>query len=101
MVIDQAGVLSPITVLNDYQKVEEFIYLDSFVQANDNSTREIRCHIILGREAVRRLIPIWKGNHISKNSKMRLLRTFNFSVILYGSETWTLKVKDLRHLKLL
>jgi len=98
MVIDRAGVLLPTTVLNNYQKLEEFIYLGLLIEANDSSSREIRRQITLGREAVSRLIPIWKDNHISKNSKMKLLRALTFTVMLYGSETWTLKAEDIKHI---
>lgn len=39
MMIDQAGVLPSTTILNDYQKVEEFIYLGSLVQVNVSVSR--------------------------------------------------------------
>jgi len=29
---------------------------------------------------------------------MRLLRALAFSVMLYGSETWTLKAEDVKHI---
>lgn len=86
MVIDRARVLPSTTVLNNYQKIEEFIYLGSLIQANGNALRKIRRCIILGRKAVSKLIQIWKDNHISINSKLMLLRTLTFSVMLYGSE---------------
>jgi len=74
--------------------VNEFIYLGSIVQADGGSSREIRRRVTLGREAVSKLTPIWKDNHISRNRKLRLLKALTFSVMLYGSETWTLKVED-------
>jgi hypothetical protein len=58
MVIDRAGVLPNINVLNGYRKVNEFIYLGSIVQTDGGSSREIRRRITFGREAVSRLIPI-------------------------------------------
>ncbi|KAL4098550.1 hypothetical protein QTP88_023137 [Uroleucon formosanum] len=91
MVIDRAGVLSHTNVLNTYQKVNEFTYLVSIVQTDDGSSREIKRRVTLRRESVSRLTPIWTDNHISRNSKLRLLKALTFSVMLYGSETWTLK----------
>jgi hypothetical protein len=58
VVIERSGVLPHIIILTDYQKVDEFTYLSSVVQADGESSREIRCHVILGREVVSRLIPI-------------------------------------------
>ncbi|KAL4113049.1 hypothetical protein QTP88_016750 [Uroleucon formosanum] len=98
MVIDRAGVLPHTNVLNGYQKVNEFIYLGSIVQADGGSSKEIRRCVTLGREVVSRLTPIWKDNHISRNSKLRLLKALTFSVMLYGSETWTLKVEDVKRI---
>lgn len=98
MSIFEERVLPHTTVLNGYQKVDEFTYLHSIVQANGRSSREIRCRVILGREAVNRLIPIRKDNHISRNSKLWLLKTLTFSVMSYGSNTWTLKMQDVKHI---
>lgn len=60
---DRAGVLFHTNILNGYQKVNEFIYLGSIVQADGGLSRKIRRRVILGREVVSRLIPIWKDNH--------------------------------------
>lgn len=96
MVKDRARVLPHTTTLNSYQKVDEVTYLDSLVQASVGSSKEIRRRIILETEAVRRLVPIWKDNYISRNNKLWLLKTLTFSVILYGSDAWTFKVEDVR-----
>jgi hypothetical protein len=96
MIIGRAGVLPHTNVLNGYQKVNEFIYLGSIVQEDGGSSREIRRRVTLRREAVSWLIPIWKDNHISRNSKLRLLKALTFSAMLYGSETYTLKVEDVK-----
>lgn len=74
----------------------EFTYLGSIIQADGGSSREIRRRVILEREAVSRLIPIWKDNHISRSSNLRLLKALTFLVMLYGAETWTLKVEDVK-----
>ncbi|XP_050437240.1 pre-mRNA 3' end processing protein WDR33-like [Adelges cooleyi] len=80
------------------KKVDEFTYLGSIVQADGGSSRETRRRVILGREAVSRLIPILKDCHISRNTKLRPLKALTFSVMLYKSETWTLKVEDVKRI---
>lgn len=39
IVIDRADLLPPTTVLKNYQKIEEFIYLGSLVQTNGSASR--------------------------------------------------------------
>jgi len=78
--------------------VNEFTYLGSIVQTDGGSSREIKRSVTLGREAVSRLTPIWKDNHVSRNSKLRLLNALTFSSMLYGSETWTLKAEDVKRI---
>jgi hypothetical protein len=59
MVIDRAGVLLNTNILNGHQKVNEFTYLGSILQTYYGSSREIRRHVTLWREAVSRQIPFW------------------------------------------
>lgn len=66
MVIDRPGVLSHTNVLNNYQKVNKFTYLGSIVHIDSRSSREIKRRVTLRREAVSRLIPIWKDNHLQE-----------------------------------
>lgn len=49
MVVDR-GVLPLSNILDKYQKVDEFTYLDSLIQANGGLLREIRRRVILGRK---------------------------------------------------
>ena len=37
---------------------------------------------------------IWKSRHVSIRVKLKLLYVYVFSVLLYASETWTLKQVD-------
>lgn len=87
------------TILKNHQKIEKIIYLCSRMQANGRVSREIRRRIILEREVVSRFIQIWKDHYIPKNSKLRLLSTLTFLVMLYVSETWILKAENVRYIK--
>jgi len=48
---------------------------------------------------VRSLHQIWKAEDISKSTKVLLYKTLVHSIILYNSETWTLKENHKRKLR--
>lgn len=98
MIVDRDNAIPPTNILDGFEKVEEFIYLGSLVQADGGGHKEIRRRIALGREAVSKLTPIWKDHNISRNNKLRLLKTLAFSVMLYGAETWTLRKADIKRI---
>jgi len=50
---------------------------------------------------VRNLHEIWKANDISKSTKVLLYQTLVRAIILYNSETWTLKEEQKRKLRVL
>jgi len=68
------------------EKVEDFIYLGSWIESTD---REIRVRKGKAWGALHRLKDIWKSK-LSKSLKIRLFIAACESVLLYGSETWTL-----------
>ena len=57
------------------------------------SHNEIRRRIALGKEAFSKRTELLRGK-INLNLKKRLVKTLIWSVVLYGSETWTLRKKD-------
>ena len=63
---------------------------------NGGSSAEIRRRSILAREATAKLTHIWRDCAITRNTKLRLLKTLIFPVFLYGAETWTIKANDRR-----
>ena len=46
-----------------------------------------------------RLTSIWKSSAITLSRKVQMLQTCVFSVLLYASETWTLRKEDERRLR--
>ena len=69
------------------EKVDDFIYLGSWIESTD---REIRVRKGNAWGTLHRLKDIWKSK-LSKSLKIRLFIAACESVLLYGSETWTLK----------
>ena len=66
--------------------MDDFIYLGSWIESTD---REIRVRKEKAWGALHRLKDIWKSK-LSKSLKVRLFIAACESVLLYGSETWTL-----------
>lgn len=42
MVVDRAGMLNKSNALSGYEKVKEFVYLDSLIESGSGSTGEVR-----------------------------------------------------------
>ena len=68
------------------ESVDDFLYLGSWI---DNTERDVNVRKAKAWGALHRLNSIWKSN-LSKSLKTRLFIAACESVLLYGSETWTL-----------
>ena len=64
------------------------------IEAYDGSSAEIRYQIALGKSAITKLWNVTCNWKVSKETRKRLIRTLAFSVVLYATETWTLKAAD-------
>ena len=60
--------------------------------------REIRRRIGMAYGTLAAFDKIWKSHEISLRTKMQVLQTCVFSVLMYAAETWTLRKADLRRL---
>ena len=80
------------------EQVKQFSYLGSTITEDCKSHSKIRRRIILGKEAFN------KNNELLRvkmklSLKKRLIKTLIWSVVLYGSETWTMQKEDITRLK--
>ena len=48
-------------------------------------------HLLLGRKAMTNLDSIFKSRDITLSTKIRLVKAMVFPVVLYGSESWTIR----------
>lgn len=74
------------SILKDLEIVDSYNYLGSIVNNSGNSSEEIRRRILLGKTAMTNLQIIWKDPDITRNTKMKLVKTLVFSVVLYASD---------------
>ena len=73
------------------EKVTDFIFLDSKITGDGDCSHEIKRHLLLGRKAMTNLDSILKSRNITLPTKVHLVKTMIFPVVMYGCENWTIK----------
>ena len=73
------------------ETVTDFIFLDSKITADGDFSHEIKRHLLLGRKVMTNLDRILKSRDITLPSKVHLVKTIVFPVVMYGCEIWTIK----------
>ena len=71
--------------------VADFIFLGSKITADGDCSHEIKRHLLLGRKVMTNLDSILKSRDITLPTKVRLVKTMVFPVVMYGCESWTKK----------
>ena len=72
-------------------KVTDFIFLGSKITADSDCSHEIKRDLLLGRKVMINLDSILKSRDISLPTKVHLVKTMVFPVVMYGCESWTVK----------
>ena len=73
------------------EKVSDFIFLGSKITADGDCSHEIKRRLLLGRKVMTNLDSILKSRDITLLTKVCLVKAMVFPVLMYGSESWTLK----------
>ena len=66
--------------------VTDFIFLGSKITADDDCSHEIKRRLLLGRKAMINLDSILKSRDITLPTKVHLVKTMVFPVVMYGCE---------------
>ena len=83
------------------ETVTDFIFGGSKITAYGDCSHEIKRHLVLGRKAMTNLDSILKSRGITLPTKAHLVRATVFTVVMYGSENWTIKKLNAKELMLL
>ena len=78
------------------ETVTEFIFGDSKITADGDSSHEIKRRLLLGRKAMTNLDSLLKSRDITLPTKVRLVKAMVFPVVMYGCESWTIKKAECR-----
>ena len=73
------------------ETVADFIWGGSKITADGDCGHEIKRRLLLVRKAVTNLDSILKSRAITLQTKVHLVKTMVFPVIMYGCESWTIK----------
>ena len=79
----------------DGETVTDFIFLGSKVTADGDCSHEIKRCLLLGRKVMINLDSILKSRDITLPTKVRLVKAIVFPVVMYGWESWIIKLKKL------
>ena len=78
--------------------MSDFILWDSKITADGDCSHEIKRRLLLGRKVMTNLDSIFKSRNITLPTKIRLAKAMVFPVVMYGSESWTVKKAERRRI---
>ena len=73
------------------ETVADFIFLGSKITADGDCSHEIKRRLLLGRKVMTNLDSILKSRDITLPTKVCLVKAMVFPLVMYGSESWTIK----------
>ena len=73
------------------ETVSDFILGGTKITADGDCSHEIKRHLLLGRKVMTNLDSIFKSRDTTLPTKVRLVKTMGFPVVMYGCESWTVK----------
>ena len=85
----------PITYV---ETVADFILGGSKITADGDCSHEIKICLLLRRKVMTNLDSILKSRDITLPTKVHLVKTMVFPVVMYGCESWTMKKAECRRI---
>ena len=86
---------SPITLWQidgeTMETVSDLNFLGFKITADGDCSCEIKRHLLFGRKTLTNLDSILKSRDIALRTKVCIVKAMVFPVVLYGSESWTIK----------
>ena len=80
------------------ETVADFMFLGSKIAADGDCSHEIKRRLLLGRKVMTNLDDILKSRDITLPTKFCLVKAMVFPVVLYGCESWTVKIAERRRI---
>ena len=76
------------------EMVTDFIFLDPKITADISCSHEIKRCLLLGRKTITNLDSILKSRDTTFLTKVHPFKAVVFPVVMYGCESWTIKISE-------
>ena len=76
----------------------DFIWGGSKITADGDYSHEIKRRLLLGRKLMTKLDSILKSRDITLSTKVCLVKAMVFPAVIYGCESWTIKIAECRRI---
>ena len=73
------------------ETMSDFIFGGSQITADGDCSHEIKRHLLFGRKAMTNLDSILKSRDVTLPTKVHLVKSMVFPIVMYGCESWTIK----------
>ena len=73
------------------EALTDFLFLSFRITADSNCSHEVRRRLLLGKKAMTNLDSVLENRDITLPTKVRVVKTMVFPVVMYGCEIWTIK----------
>ena len=73
------------------ETVADFIFLGSKITEDGDCSNEIKRCLLLGRQVMTKLDSRLKSRDVTLPTKVCLVKTMVFPVVMYGCESWTMR----------
>ena len=80
------------------ETVSDFIFGGSKITADSDCNHEIKGHLLFEKEAIINLDSLLKSRDITLPTNVHLVKSMVFPVVMYGSESWTVKKAERRRI---
>ena len=77
---------------------QPFIFLGSKITADGDCSHDIKRRLLLGRKAMTNLDSVFKSRDITWPAKVHIVKAMVFPVVMYGCESWTVKIAKCRRI---
>ena len=80
------------------ETVTDFIFSGSKITVDRDCNHEIKRHLLLGRKAMTNPDSILKRRDITLQTKVHLIKTMVFPIVMCGCQSWTVKKAECRRI---
>ena len=75
-----------------WKQCQTLLFLGSKITADGDYSHETKRRLLLGRKVMTNLDSILRSRDITLPTKVRLVKAMVFPVVMYGCESWTVKL---------